>query len=87
MKMEMETDLHVGAGPVTNVYGHGPVTLVNRPKPNGDMEMEFAVCLDCGYLSHDLRQFMFEDCDRPKNPINQTWRERLEEDGLDSLDG
>lgn len=52
----------VGAYPA---YGHDRLTIMG----------ELRVCLDCGYVHDDVRDFYHVDCEREKNPINETWRE------------
>lgn len=79
MNVEIATDEHKAVGPYTDVFGHGPVTVI---APDGRSGHELVVCLDCGYTADDLRMFSFEECNREDNPINMTWRERIEKRGF-----
>lgn len=78
MKVELEVDTRHAVGPLTEMYGHGPVTIIGEDDP-------VFVCFDCGYTTHDNRLFAHKECDREKNPITQTWRERLEAVGAADL--
>lgn len=89
MRFEIDSDARHAVGPYTDLYGHGPVTVLTRWADSGDdargREVEYTLyaCLDCGYVSNDSRQFAHEDCDREDNTINTTWREKLPEGTLD----
>lgn len=93
MKTEIDTNRHFPVGPITDVYDHGPVTIIGPATqqdqhPKDSDSGTLAVCLDCGYVVGDVRSLRHEECDRSKNTINQTWRERLEERGVaDALGG
>jgi hypothetical protein len=79
MIIDIPVDEHYGVGPYTDVYDHGPVTIFVPPNQDGFL---FAACLDCGYVTEDIRTFLHEDCSREHNKINQTWRERLDKKGF-----
>lgn len=78
MEYTFPINQHVPVGPLTDMYGHGPVTILGGGK---EMDAVLYACLDCGYITHDNRRFMYEDCERADNPINTTWRERLDDSG------
>ena len=82
MKYEMTVDDHAAVGPVPDTHGHGPVTAIDFPTEDGGEGASLRVCLDCGFVHPDIRMFAHADCDRAHNPINTTWRERLEESPL-----
>lgn len=83
--IDVDVDDHWGVGP-HSMYEHGPVLIFVPP---GDRERErseqeglrFAACLDCGYVTDDVRRYSFVECDRSTNPINQTMRELIDDDG------
>lgn len=81
--MGRTTDLplngHLGVGPYPDVGDHGPVTVLS---PNDGKGAIAWVCLDCGLCDDDRRRFTTVECDRERNPINQTWRERIEAEGF-----
>lgn len=80
------TDGHYGVGPYTDVYGHGAVTVLNEEDDDGMPVTVLVVCLDCGYVTGDIRRLLHEDCDRAQNaPINPPWRERVADEGADAL--
>lgn len=79
MNLEIPVDAHWGVGPIVGVDEHGPVTTFNPP---GEKGMTFAACLDCGYVAPDPKDFFGVDCDRAANQINQTWREKVDDDGF-----
>lgn len=70
MEYELPVDEYHAVGPHPDIYDHGPVTGI------GD---HLFVCLDCGYTTHDPRLLLHADCEREENPVNVTWRERIEE--------
>jgi hypothetical protein len=82
MNTEIPVDTHHRVGPLVDRGGHGPVTCIVP---------HLWVCLDCGYTAADDRRFSHVDCDRAENPINQTWRERLDKyvfpDAFDEREG
>lgn len=91
MKQNIETDVHYGVGPYVDMYGHGPVTVFNRPETRPEtgetrQVAQFFVCLDCGYVAPDNRLFLHEECDPDDNPITKSWRRHIEEDGFPSND-
>jgi hypothetical protein len=71
---ELRVDHHMTVGPQSDVYGHGPVTLIGE-----DKAADIYVCLDCGYTHKDIRMLAHEDCERKQNEVNTTWREALED--------
>lgn len=83
MKQEIEIDTHKAVGPATEMYGHGPVAIIQDKEVRDhdtDEGTTLFVCLDCGYAAADDRMLAHEDCDREDNPITKTWREYLSED-------
>ena len=79
MQRSITTDTHHAVGPVTEVYGHGPVTVIRETTDSDDQagqETILYVCLDCGFMTAYTGSFAEETCDRTDNPINTTWRER-----------
>lgn len=89
--MTYEIDIPVddfwGIGPWPDAYDHGPVVLFVPPgeseRPRSEKEgFRFAACLDCGYVTDDIRRFLHTECDRSTNQINQTMRELIEDDGF-----
>lgn len=84
MKIEIEPGQRIGIGPYSDVYGHGPVTVIEPELDAGEGSTDAEngsclVCLDCGYIHTDIRMFAHTACGREHNPINQTWREFLDE--------
>lgn len=75
--IKIECDTHYGVGPYS-VDGHA-VSLHVPPDQDG---FQFAVCLDCGYLTDDIRQYAARGCDPDANDIPETWRERIDAEGL-----
>lgn len=78
MKIEdaVDTGEYNPVGLVPDQYGHGPVLSIGH-------EGVLWVCLDCGHATLDNRTFAHVECDRGHNPINQTLRERLEQESPD----
>lgn len=76
---EVKVDVHKRVGPLCDMFGHGPVTVIQDL--GDDEDTDLWVCQDCGYVTDDNRMFMHEECNRSDNEINQTWRERVEKDG------
>ncbi len=88
MKQEIEVDKHKRVGPYPDMYGHGPVAVIQDPEladQSNDEGMTLFVCLDCGYTAHDNRLFAHEECDPEKNGMNTTWREWFAEDNARNL--
>lgn len=82
----VEVAKHKSVGPAPDQFGHGPVTIINLAHEDDDPPLW--VCLDCGYVTVDNREFAHEWCERDDNPINTTWRELLDDDGIpDQGDG
>ena len=81
MELTIEADRYAAVGPVTDMYSHGPVTVMTFGDGSRETEEFMAVCLDCGYVASDARKLFHVECDRADNPINQTWRERLDDEG------
>jgi len=84
MNVEIETDTHNGVGPLAEMYGHGPVTVIREkqehPQRTAAARTRVFICLDCGFTAADNRLFAHEACNRENNDINQTWREYLNEE-------
>lgn len=74
---------HHGIGPYPNVGRHGPLTLITEDPKEG---YDAIICLDCGYVTDDMRRFHVTDCERSKNRINQTWREYLDDEDFPSTE-
>ena len=68
----LQIDTHLSVGPAGSMYGHDLVTTIGPANQGATV----FVCLDCGYVTPDNRLLLHVDCDREKNPINTTWRER-----------
>ena len=85
MRKVMEADMHAAVGPYMDVYGHGPVMIVNDDSEEDRTGIDLAICTDCGYVAHDIRLLAHIDCERSKNPITQTLRERLADDGFPGM--
>jgi hypothetical protein len=79
MEYSIPVDEHAAVGPLVDKYGHGPVTSIDFYYDSDSDRETLRVCLDCGYVHADIRMFAHVNCDRMNNPINNTWRERLEE--------
>lgn len=81
---EMLTNRHLAVGPYTDLYHHGPVVALYESDEMGDDDAAHTVfaCLDCGFVTHDSRMMMHEDCERGLNPTNKTFRELIEDDGF-----
>lgn len=79
---EIEVNRHLPVGPYTDVYGHMAVTLIGPSPADDDDSGSLVVCLDCGYVTDDIRQLAHEDCEPERNGITQSWRERIEADGF-----
>lgn len=88
MEIQFPVDANLAVGPIPDMYGHGPVTVIQErtetEEPQSDTASLF-VCLDCGYTAHDNRLLAHENCDRKRNPITQTWREFLADEDADTL--
>lgn len=82
MERTIEIDKRYAVGPLADIGDHGPVTTMADYDDEGDVRINLLVCLDCGWISDDNRTFHHTDCDRDEHRINQTWRERLDEDGF-----
>lgn len=67
-----------GVGPVASPDDHETVTAISTSydTDNATDDETVFVCLDCGLVAGDKRRFQVSGCDRDKNPIPQTWRER-----------
>ena len=78
MKEEITVNEHKSVGPYTDLYGHGPVVVIQQID-HTRIDEQIWTCLDCGYTVEDNRAFMHEDCKRELNGINTTFREYLEE--------
>lgn len=78
MKQEITTDKHKSVAPYTNIYGHGPVIFIQEYEDREIVESIFT-CFDCGYTSTDQKGFVYENCERENNRVNQTMRELIEE--------
>lgn len=84
------TDIEAGeyhaVGPIADVYGHGPVTIIQEEEVK-DHATEAGdtlfVCLDCGYTDEDYRLFAHQKCDRLYNNITTTWREYIRDEKFD----
>lgn len=74
--MDLDVDQHYGIGPYQNVYGHGPVTMVSDPVEHKAL---LYLCLDCGYVTDDIRTLLHAECDLDENAINQSWRDYFDE--------
>ena len=86
MKIEITTDTNKSVGPMTDMYGHGPVIFIQELEDNDDspghgpdITESLWVCLDCGYTCDDQKMLLHEECNREDNRVNQTMREYLEE--------
>lgn len=85
-KHTIDVDTRYGIGPISDVYGHPTVTTFNQPDEEGLPDQQFLACLDCGYVTDDVRKFNHTDCtpffdpDNP-SPINRSWRAAIREDG------
>lgn len=83
---EIATRTRNAVGPIAQMYGHGPVTVIRENWVDPDQnEQTVFICLDCGYTATDNRLFAHEECNRDLNPITQTWRELLEEEDHDTF--
>lgn len=72
--IELDVAEYKSVGPYTDVYGHGPVTVIGPADGAGN---ELSICLDCGFTTDDIRLLAHQECNREHNGIEQTWRERL----------
>jgi len=79
--MTIEVDRHAEVGPITDMYGHGPVTAIDFRDGNRNSGKLLAVCLDCGYVAPDAKMLFDVECDEEDNHITQSWRERLDDEG------
>lgn len=73
---DIDTDTHYDVGPVPDIDGHGPVTIIDNGTHD---DVVLFLCLDCGFLAESVRKFYHEPCDQSRNNIGQTWREWLDE--------
>lgn len=80
MRTPIPTAERLAVGPVTDVGGHGPVTIIHEMSGMSDTVPPLYICLDCGFTTGERRQFQHTDCDRSLNPIEQTWREYLDDE-------
>jgi RecJ-like exonuclease len=78
MKEGITVNEHKSVGPCVDIFGHGPVIVIQRHE-NKHIDEQLWSCLDCGYTVKDNRAFLHEECNRERNPVNQTFREYLEE--------
>lgn len=91
MKTEIEIHNHNSVGPLYDFFDHGPVIFIQHvvergeDEPGNGMRIEDSVfvCLDCGYTGMERRDLAHADCEREKNPVNQTLREKIG----DAIDG
>lgn len=75
--VELPSGEHMTVGPYSNVYSHGPVIFIAEEKA-----ADLYACLDCGFVSEDVREFHYADCKRANNPVNESMRERVEDEGF-----
>lgn len=87
MKVDIDVDTYKAVGPTPEMYGHGPVTIVQDEDVSDntvDGGTTLFICHDCGYVTDDNRQFRSAGCLRDRNTISTTWREYLDEDDYPS---
>lgn len=85
---DIETDVHNSVGPTEDMYGHGPVTVIQEravSDRSSDDGTTLFVCLDCGYTCHDNRMLAHEECERMENGITSTWREWFDKNDATDL--
>jgi predicted metal-binding protein len=83
MKVDLPVDSHKAVGPVPDMYGHGPVTIIQDSEvgdPDSNEGVTLFVCQDCGYVTTDNRRLDSAACLRSSNTISTSWREYLEAD-------
>lgn len=85
-KHTIDIDRRYGIGPMADVYGHPAVTTFNLEDDEGMPDQQLLACLDCGYVTNDVRKLQHNDCEpffSPNNtaPINRSWRAAIREDG------
>lgn len=69
--IDLDVDRHYGVGPYTGVYDHDTTVMLS----GDDGAAVVYACLECGYVTDDVRRFLHEDCSRDANPINATFGE------------